>query len=224
MTDEETLAKARVAYQQLQDQELARTPLAAAPHWIAAGQAPPAETLRQAGFDGVQREDIQAKRFARRAFVRRFGLAIPCAELVAALRPLAPLVEIGSGSGYLAALLRAAGAEIVATDPMVEGGILKGFNVPAHIETERLGGADAVRRYPQRNVLCSWPSEGEPWAFEAAREIASGRRLALIADARGITGDAALFDLLDDAFEVEGLVELPQFPNVRDRLTIYRRR
>jgi hypothetical protein len=224
MSDDEIIARARAVLEQVQDQALAQTALSATPDWIASGHPPARDVLRAAGFDGVERADIEQKRLARRAFVRRFGLTIPCAELVAALSPLSPLVEIGAGAGALAAMLRAAGGDVVATDPAADGGLLRTFRVPTFLPVEPLGGVAAVRAHPDRNVLCAWPSEAERWAFEAAREIAPGRQFALVSDARGITGDAALFALLAEAFEVVGGCDLPQFPNVRDQLTIYRRR
>src|SRR5580765_6192945 len=110
----DTVAQARRIYEQLQAAELARSPLAAMADWVVTGRPPPAAVLRDAGLTCEGRENASELRLARKAFVRDWGFSIPCAEAVEALRPLAPLVEIGAGAGYWTALLRAAGVDIVA--------------------------------------------------------------------------------------------------------------
>jgi hypothetical protein len=45
-----------------------------------------------------------------------FGYAVPTEEALAALAALSPLLEIGAGVGYWAALLRGRGADVLATD------------------------------------------------------------------------------------------------------------
>jgi hypothetical protein len=218
----ETIAQARVIYNQLQDRALASSPLAAMDEWIVRGAAPASDDLRAVGFSaGSERQDL---RLARRAFVRRWGFSIPCAEAIAALRGLAPIVEIGAGSGYWTALLNAAGHDAIATDVEPAGGVVSEFSVGRHAALERLGAPEAVRRYPDRDVFCSWPSEGDDWALRAAVAIQPGRAFALIGDGRGgCVGTESLFDFLDAAFEMDTVVELPQFPRIYDRLSIYRR-
>ncbi|WP_309606938.1 hypothetical protein [Phenylobacterium sp.] len=81
-----------------------------------------------------------------------------------------------------------------------------------------------MRRYPERDVLCSWPTEGSPWALAAVRAMRPGRRLALIGDGRGgCTGAPGLYRFLETRFEAGPVVILPQFPGVSDRLSRYRR-
>ncbi|WP_372783888.1 hypothetical protein [Phenylobacterium sp.] len=218
----ETIAKARVVYHQLQDEALASSPLAGMEEWIRDGAPPSAGVLRAGGLSAEsERQDI---RLARRAFIRRWGFSIPCAEAVAAIGRLGPLVEIGAGSAYWTALLRAAGHDVIATDILAAGEEESEFSVGRHAPSERLDGPGAIVKYPERDVFCSWPTEGADWAMRAAVAIRPGRGLALIGDGRGgCTATASLFDVLDAIFTVEAVVELPQFPRIRDRLTIYRR-
>lgn len=218
----ETIAAARVIYHQLQDQALASSPLSAMGEWIRSGAAPSAGLLRAAGLNAEsERQDI---RLARRAFIRRWGFSIPCGEAVAALRRLNPLVEVGAGSAYWTALLNAAGHDAIATDLLPAGDEVSEFSVGRHAPTERLDAPDAVRKYADRDVFCSWPTEGSDWALRAAVAIKPGRALALIGDGRGgCTATESLFDVLDAIFTVEAVVELPQFPRIRDGLTIFRR-
>ncbi|MFI4964657.1 MAG: hypothetical protein ACHP9T_04740 [Caulobacterales bacterium] len=192
--------------------------------WVATGRPPRGETLRQAGLTAAGDENAGLLRLARKAFVRDWGFSIPSEEAVTALCALSPLVEIGAGAGYWSALLTAAGADIVATDAQVSGEIGYRFRPGHYCEMQPLAASDAVRRFPERNVFCSWPTMGEAWAADAARQIAPGRHLALISDGRGgITATDELFDVLAEQFVVSAEVEIPQFPKVNDRLTVYRR-
>ena len=79
------LAQARAAYEDMQDKALAASVLADMPAWVATGNPPPAAVLRAAGLvaDPTDPDTTAALRLVRRAFVRAWGYAIPCAEAVA---------------------------------------------------------------------------------------------------------------------------------------------
>ena len=223
---EQLVALARREYQTIQDVALAESPLSAMNDWIGTGTVPPARVLRDSGLTtaGIDGESNAQLRLARMAFTRRWGFSIPCEEAVEALRELSPLLEVGAGSGYWSAILRASGTDVIATDSAAEGINPHGFQTSAFTPVERLDATDAIRAYPGRAVFCSWPTEGETWAAEAFALIAQGNILALVGDDRGgITGSDALFDLLESDFELLRELEIPQFPRVTDRLRIYRR-
>jgi SAM-dependent methyltransferase len=221
--DSPAVAQGRAIYEQFQADHLAATPLSAASSWVATGAPPPAETLRAAGFttDEATSDEL---RWARKAFIRGWGYAIPCAEAVAALRGLGPFVEVGCGTGYWTALLGAAGLDVIATDASI-GRSSHGFDVARYVPAEHLTAAEAVLKYRERNLFCSWPTAGEPWAAEAVSLVRPGRIVALVLDARpGVTGDAGLAEVLATACELIETVVIPQFPRVEDRLLVYRRR
>jgi hypothetical protein len=204
------------------------SPLKDMAQWVATGNPPPAAVLRAQGFEGPRAGDTpqaQTLREVRKAFRRAWGFSVPCAEAVAAIRALShPLVEIGAGTGYWSALLRAAGVDVVATDVASEGEGPYGSGLGRHAAVVALGGPEAVRTYPDRDVFCSWPTEGAAWCAEAAAEIRPGRAFVLIGEpAGGATAAPGLYELLAAHFETEAVVEIPQFPRVDDRLTIHRR-
>lgn len=227
MAESDVIAQARVIYERHQADLLAASPLAHMADWVASGVAPSAAELRAQGFAGpadAKAAGADNLRLARKAFVRDWGFAIPCAEAIAALRRLGPIVEVGAGTGAWTALLRAAGHDMIATD-LAAGASHYGFAVARHAKVEQLGAADAVRRYPDRDLFCSWPSENEAWLAEALRALAPGRRCALILDDRGVTtGDEGLRAVLAEAFRPLETVTIPQFPGVCDRLHVYERR
>jgi hypothetical protein len=98
-----------------------------------------------------------------------------------------------------------------------------GFSIGRYAEAERLSALEAVARYPDRAVFCSWPSPGEAWATEMVRALPLGQSIALVLHERiATTGDAALVETLAE-FDLLLTVQLPQFPQVSDRLLIYRK-
>jgi hypothetical protein len=226
VTEDEIIAEARAVLWRYRESLLAQSPLQDMADWVARGQAPAAATLRALGLNGPEAEDgpaAEALRMARRAFTRDWGFAIPCAEAITALRRLAPIVEVGAGSGCWATLMRAAGHDVIATD-LAEGATQYGFGRGARGPVEQLSALDAVLAYPDRDVFCSWPSEKEPWLFEALRRVRPGRRIALILDDRGeTTGDSQLRRFLEQECALIESVAIPQFPGVHDRLTVHER-
>lgn len=220
--DSQTVAEARRAYERFQDEQLAASVLAAMPVWMAAGAAPAAGALRQAGF---RSDGDDALKLVRLAFARSWGFAIPCAEMVEALRPLSPLVELGAGTGYLTALLNTCGLDVLATDVLETGAAGFRYVPGSHAPLVTVSGPDAVLRYPERNVLCSWPTEGRSWALEAALNIAAGRSFCLIAEPTGgKTATPEFYGFLAGAFDLVAEVQIPQFVGCHDFLAVYRRR
>lgn len=223
---EDTVRLARAAYAKLLQDHFERSPVARIAEWVEAGRAPTAESLRAAGLT-TESSDPQRRRelrLARKVFVRTWGFSIPCAEAIGVLSRLGPLVEIGAGSGYWTALLRKAGLDAIATDAMAKGNIGYGFEAGRFCAVEPLAGPEAVRAHPGRDVFCSWPTEGSPWALAAVRAMPLGRRLALIGEPRGgVTGTPGLHRFLETRFQLLGALAIPQFPRCADQLFVYER-
>lgn len=225
------VAAAREAVAAMQRRVLAEGPLGRMAEWVATGRPPPAAELRALGLTtegppgqtpeaALRRHELTQ---ARKAFTVQWGFSIPCAEAVQALLALGPLVEVGAGTGYWTAILRAAGAEVAATDLHPRGRNSYGFEGGAHAHIEALGAVEAVRRYADRAVFCSWPSEGESWALGMTWAMRPGQRLAIILNPRN-TGSRGLFRYLATRFRELGSVEIPQFPVAADKLTIFEKR
>lgn len=221
-TATDPVAVARVAYHRFQERLLAESPLGGIAEWIKSGLAPTAQELRAAGFRAdVAREN---KGLIASAFHRTWGFSIPCAEAVQALCAISPLVEIGAGTGYWTALLRAAGADILATDLVDEGSPGYGLTVGVHSRVLALDAAAAVKAHPDRAVFCSWPTRDSEWCTDAASQISRGGLFALIARERGgTTASDSLYDLLENKFSLIQRIITPQFPEQDDSLKIYER-
>jgi hypothetical protein len=222
MTDAEITARGHAILRRREDDALAATALKDIDAWVRSGAPPAAADLRAQGFsgDGV----TETLREARQAFVRQWGFSLPCREAVTALRGFGPILEVGAGTGFWTTVMRAAGHDMIATD-LAAGLSPYGFSVSRHAEVEQLSAVDAVRKYPDRDLFCSWPSENEPWAAEAVGELRAGRKLALILDDRGtITGDDNLRRVLAERYRALEMIEIPRFPGLHDRMRLFERR
>lgn len=160
----------------------------------------------------------------REVVIKTYGFSIPCVEAVQMIAALSPLVEVGAGSGYWSKLLKAAGADIIATDLGKQSGYSKAWlEMAAHVE--KMSASDAVLRWPERNVFVSWPSYDEAWAGEMAAKMQPGRMLVYIGESKhGCTADAGFFDLLRDGFEKVDSMAIPHWDGIHDYLEIYRRK
>lgn len=206
---------------------LATSPLAEMEVWAKTGEPPSADELRAYGLttDSISPQRFAELRLLRFPLTRTYSFAIPCREAVGALKRLGPIVEIGAGTGYWTAVLRAAGCDVVATDLEAFGDVGYGFTAGRWARVEPFGAAEAVRAYPERNVFCCWPTEGADWALEAAVEMKPGRLLGVIGEGPGgQTATEEFWQYLREAFEPLEQILTPQFPRTRDFLAICRKR
>lgn len=195
------------------------------PAWIKTGMCPSAADFYAVGLtDSMAHWGVNYDRWSwekRDAFVHQYGFSIPTKEAVETLCALSPLVEIGAGSGYWAAILTAAGADVIATD----WGTGYPFERGEYHPILRMGAVAAVKAHPERNVFASWPCYAKPWAGNAAKAMRPGRTLALISEGPfGCIGDDRLFARLERDFEEPVTVPSAQFPSLHDRLRLYRKK
>ncbi|KAK3241491.1 hypothetical protein CYMTET_48742 [Cymbomonas tetramitiformis] len=180
---------------------------------------------------------------------RLFSWAVPSTEAIHCIHEAAPggVVEIGAGTGYWAHLLRLHGTAIAAYDihptdgsernghHAVEMGSDEFENAPPFTEVEQ-GVPEVAAEHPQSALLLCWPPREEPEvpsyvASMAARALQSYRGDTVLyigeylADREngGMTAGPVFHDRLKKWGEMERSVELPQWPNARDSLMVWRR-
>jgi hypothetical protein len=154
--------------------------------------------------------------FLRTKAIKEFGFALPCAELLDALAQHAPIVEIGAGSGYMTALMRKRGIDVIGTDPG------PGQVFPLGIYDRQqllLQGKTAVRRYPKRTVFCSWPSLHLTWFRQALRAMRIGQRLIMVEE--DACAEDSAWDYRDQSFDREARIDVPAWPMLNDRAGVW---
>lgn len=161
----------------------------------------------------------------RMEYVARYGFAIPCAELIDALREAQPIVEVGAGSGYMTKLMRNAGIDVIGSD-IDEGrensghGFIVGEHDPMQIG--RAAAKQVVRRFPDRAVFCSWPTLKATWFRQMLRAMRLGQELIVIREE--CCAEDSAWQYIDDCFEHRRDIELPCFPMIHDYAGLYVKR
>lgn len=179
---------------------------------------------------GLQRYIEQLQR-TRDTLAVRYAHAIPGEAALDVLTELAPLVELGAGTGYWAWLLRRRGVDILAfdicppndathTNPYHRSDLAVGVTW-----TEVLvGGPEHAAAFPDRTLFLCWPPDDDT----AERTLAhyAGPRLALIGTSGSsmATATPAFYAALRETFALQTIVPIPHWYGLDDRLTVWVRR
>jgi hypothetical protein len=166
----------------------------------------------------------------RDKFINRYGFAILWSVAIEAMRPYAPLLEIGAGSGYWTYELKKHGIDCIATDTMDgqygffsrQTGEEDKLNrwQKQYIEIEKLNSVEAVRKYPKRNLLTVWPDYNSSWAADAL-DIFTGQVVIYMGEGPGnATADDRFHELLDQRFGNQEFIPMPHFEYSYDRLLL----
>ena len=170
------------------------------------------EEILIAGGLANRGEDIRQK------LVRKYSWAIPSDDALATIRKHAPLIEIGAGKGYWASLLD---VDIICFD------LCLGENTYADSTKNyypiTLGGPEKLLEHPERTLFLCWPPYDDPMAADCLK-VYQGDRLIFIGEGHGgCTGDSAFWEMIDDSWEAEETIPIPQWSFMHDYLTIFRR-
>ncbi len=231
LTSDETLAK-RLASNMLHN-EWTRRKLTQmidmnleAEFWLATGDVPTRDEIKRMMYppDGDPwshnrlTTNITDRPYARSKFIEEFGFPIPCLELIEAIKSEGPSVELGAGSGYLAALVNVCGGHVIPTDSY-KGGYF--FKIAFYMKVHRLAASAAVKAFPNIPVLMSWPSFQAKWPSRVANMLKPGGRLLYIGEADGCTARCSFDDILFRKFREIKKVSIPQWEGIHDHLRIF---
>lgn len=169
-------------------------------------------------------DSLTADFAAREEYIKHFGFAVLTAKIVKTIRPFAPLVEVGAGTGYWAYELRKAGVDVIATDPGTgEYGAAGPDWHGKFCALERIGSVAAVRKYPDRNLLTVWPDYKGAWCDRALGAFRA-RFVLYVGENGGCTGSDRFHAMLDEQFTKRLDVAIPQFRGIHDRLEVWERK
>jgi len=153
--------------------------------------------------------------FKRAELVQEYSWSIPNEDLVREIAEYSPLVSIGAGTGYLEALVRQVGGDIIATEPKPK---------KEWIAMERLNHTEALEKYPERNILLSWPPYNSRMAAEVIEKMKSSTLFYIGELEGGCCGDKRFWKILEKKFEVVKYVGVYQWPYINDIGVVYKRK
>jgi len=160
----------------------------------------------------------------RMKLVARYSWAIPDSRALRTIARYGPVVEIGAGTGYWAALLRARGVDVAAYDSCP----LPGPN-PWHREGAfpwslvEYGDASSAALHRDRTLFLCWPPYTDSMALDALRQH-GGERVIYVGEFGGCTATDEFHNTLEREFEVIEQVPIHQWPGIHDALFFFRRR
>ena len=162
----------------------------------------------------------------RRELVQLFAWAVPTEEALGALARYAPLVECGAGMGYWAALLRARGIDVVATDAAPPGSAANEFHRRGRrpwTEVARATGVDTARRHPDRALVLCWPPYDDDAASYDTLRAYRGDVVIHVGEHGGASGSVRFHRELALNWTLAEQVDLPHWPRLEDRVHVYTR-
>jgi hypothetical protein len=163
----------------------------------------------------------------RRELAALFAWAIPDAGALAVLARYAPLLECGAGTGYWAALLRASGVDVEATDLTPPGTAENPYHDIRRRPWSKVRAADAVsavRASPERTLFLCWPPYDDDGASYRALRAYRGDVLVYVGGGPdGPTGTVRFHRELALNWHPAEQALVPNWPGLRDRLVVYRR-
>jgi len=168
------------------------------------------------GSDGYSYE-------TRRMAVDKWSWAIPDEKALKAIQKYAPILEIGAGRGYWAALLRARGVDVKAYDSHPVPNHYHRTGGEAYTAVHR-GRPRCAERFAGHALFLCWPVYAEPMAAECLRRYKGDTVIYVGEGYGGCTGDDNFHSMLSDQFEEIEVIHIPQWKCVYDNLTIWKRK
>jgi hypothetical protein len=159
----------------------------------------------------------------RRELASLFSWAVPTDAALDLLSKYSPLVECGAGMGYWLALLRARGVDAIGYD-LHQPGHRNAFHRNARrpwTRVQRESSVKAARRHPDRTLVLCWPPYDDDLASYDVLRAYRGEVVIHIGE--GATGSVRFHRELALNWTLVEELELPHWPRLQDRVTVYRR-
>lgn len=160
----------------------------------------------------------------RLSLVREFAWALPDEEAIQLVASYSPIVEIGCGLGYWAALVEDRGGDVVAYDACLDPDSNIYVSDSGAWVDVRIGGPLAAAQHPDRALFLCWPPYDDTLAFDSLAAYRGDTVIYVGEGEGGCTGDDMFHILLSEEWERVADHRIPRFAGINDTLTVYRRR
>lgn len=173
-------------------------------------------------FNSLRRMDRYE---GRSKFVKQYSWAVPCQEAITAIKTFVgdgTLLEIGSGTGLWAALMREAGVKVIATELTLTDNSYG--HDKQYTQMEIMDCYQAMEKYADKCdvIMYCWPSYKELWTGHSlAQWIVKYNKNKVISigeDGGGCTGDDVFNNIVCTNNEVR--VEIPQWDDLHDEVKL----
>jgi len=161
----------------------------------------------------------------RNTLVTKTSWAVPSETALSRILECGPVVEVGAGTGYWAALLANRGGNIIAYDIAPPGGsAINRWHPEAHALPHVLsGGPDVLKAHPDRALFLCWPPQQSDMAEQCLAGY-HGDTVIYVGEWKTSTSASKrFFRILDQEYERIDVIDLPAWPSMRDRLYVFRR-
>ena len=157
----------------------------------------------------------------RTDYMEIYGFSILTDEIVECLRPYAPIVEVGAGSGYWSYECQQAGISCVATDPGTGTYDFQAWKPWTRVLS--LTGTKAVKCFVHHTLLMVWPDYNKRWPSQTLRAHKGDIVIYVGEGNGGCTGDDVMHDILETQFVLLEEIKLHNFFGVHDSMYVYHR-
>jgi hypothetical protein len=159
----------------------------------------------------------------RDELVKRYAWAVPTNEAIQEIVRYSPIIEIGAGTGYWAALIQQAGAKILAFDRHPpDAGKNKYRHDKTYMNVQR-GSYGKLRKYPDYTLFLCWP----PYATRMAHDCLStyrGNIFLYVGEMDGgCNGDDQFWRLVDQEWSLFRSFNIPQWAGIHDDFCVFKR-
>ncbi len=163
---------------------------------------------------------------AREPLIHRYAFAVPHDAAIELLVGLGRIVEIGAGTGYWAALLRAEGATVFPYDSSPPGpGVSNHYFPEGSLYTlVEVGGPEKAAEHPDCALFLCWPPYSDSLAYDALCAYRGDTVVYVGEGAGGCTGDDDFHAALETGWEQSRVMPIPQWPGIHDDLYMYTRK
>lgn len=160
----------------------------------------------------------------RYVYCDMYAWAVPNKEAIDTLLKYSPLIEIGAGRGYWAALASSAGADIIAFDPSPPDrfGVNQWHRQPGMFYQVVKADLEIARMHPDRTLFLCWPPFDSDVALRTLR-IYKGKTVIHVGDEGHNAGTPAFYSELETYFTRIHVVDIPRWPGTNDRLEVWQR-